>query len=269
MSQPSTGWSDSPRSPRWRLPSRGSPATPSAPATSTRRWSKRKSARKPRRMALRAIRSSATCCSRSSRTSGSRRLRSWVRSRSSSRARRRHRSLASPCRSMAAGPRIERGCQASIQSREEKVNKVLDAKDTQLMADATEQVACTQEPAQKRRQIVLVFQGGGALGAYQAGVYQALHEGNIEPDWIIGTSIGAINASLIAGNEPGSRLDRLEEFWRRMRRNELGTPWSWRGLSDTTAYWSTVLSGIPGFFEPNPFAFLGAHYPLGRDKAGF
>jgi Patatin-like phospholipase len=49
------------------------------------------------------------------------------------------------------------------------------------------------------RQIVLVFQGGGALGAYQAGVYQALHEANIEPDWIIGTSIGAINAALIAG----------------------------------------------------------------------
>ena len=49
---------------------------------------------------------------------------------------------------------------------------------------------------------MLVFQGGGALGAYQAGVYQALHEAGIEPDWIIGTSIGAINASLIAGNEP-------------------------------------------------------------------
>jgi NTE family protein len=51
-------------------------------------------------------------------------------------------------------------------------------------------------------QIVLVLQGGGALGSYQAGVYQALQEAGIEPDWIIGTSIGAINASLIAGNEP-------------------------------------------------------------------
>ena len=50
--------------------------------------------------------------------------------------------------------------------------------------------------------IVLVLQGGGALGAYQAGVYQALHEAGIEPDWMIGTSIGAINAALIAGNEP-------------------------------------------------------------------
>src|SRR4051794_6195525 len=71
------------------------------------------------------------------------------------------------------------------------------------------------------RQTVLVFQGGGALGAYQAGVYQALHEAEIEPDWIIGTSIGAINASLIAGNEPENRLERLQEFWRRMRRKEL------------------------------------------------
>lgn len=61
-------------------------------------------------------------------------------------------------------------------------------------------------------QIVLVFQGGGALGAYQAGVYQALHEAGIEPDWIIGTSIGAINAALIAGNEVENRLPRLAEF---------------------------------------------------------
>ena len=54
-------------------------------------------------------------------------------------------------------------------------------------------------------QVVLVLQGGGALGSYQAGVYQALHEAGIEPDWIIGTSIGAINASLIAGNAPQNR----------------------------------------------------------------
>src|SRR6516165_6525787 len=58
------------------------------------------------------------------------------------------------------------------------------------------------QPASGPGQIVLVLQGGGALGAYQAGVYQALHEIGIEPDWIIGTSIGAINASLIAGNQP-------------------------------------------------------------------
>src|SRR5690349_18892416 len=100
----------------------------------------------------------------------------------------------------------------------------------------------------KLQQTVLVFQGGGALGAYQAGVYQALHEANIEPDWIIGTSIGAINASLIAGNKPESRLDRLEEFWRRMRRKEFWGLSTWGGFSDTSAYWSTLLGGIPGFF---------------------
>src|ERR671935_1357185 len=126
-----------------------------------------------------------------------------------------------------------------------------------------------KKPPQEQRQVVLVFQGGGALGAYQAGVYQALHESGLEPDWIIGTSIGAINASLIAGNERYNRIDRLEEFWRRMRRKEFWGLAAWPALSDTAAYWSTVLGGIPGFFEPNPFAFLGAQYPLGKDAAGF
>src|SRR5688500_18540928 len=71
-------------------------------------------------------------------------------------------------------------------------------------------------------QVVLVFQGGGALGAYQAGVYQALAEEGIEPDWVIGTSIGAINAALIAGNPPEKRLPRMREFWRRVRHG----PWT-------------------------------------------
>jgi len=119
------------------------------------------------------------------------------------------------------------------------------------------------------RQTVLVFQGGGALGAYQAGVYQALHEAQIEPDWIIGTSIGAINASLIAGNEPENRLPRLEEFWRRMRRKELWGRSTWPGAADAANYWATVLGGIPGFFEPNPLAFFGSHIRLGAEGAGF
>ncbi len=67
-------------------------------------------------------------------------------------------------------------------------------------------------------QVVLVLQGGGALGSYQAGVHQALHEAGIEPDWIVGTSIGAINASLIAGNTPQDRLPRPNEFWSRVQR---------------------------------------------------
>ena len=133
---------------------------------------------------------------------------------------------------------------------------MLEVSKSRHIADAQERPASEASPAQ-RLQVVLVFQGGGALGAYQAGVYQALHEGGIEPDWIIGTSIGAINASLIAGNEPEHRLDRLEEFWRRMKRKEFWGLANWPGLADTTSYWSTLLGGIPGFFEPNPLAFLG------------
>ena len=61
--------------------------------------------------------------------------------------------------------------------------------------------------------MALVLQGGGALGAYQAGVYQALHEAEIEPDWVSGVSIGAINSAIIAGNSRRRRLDRLRAFW--------------------------------------------------------
>jgi len=61
--------------------------------------------------------------------------------------------------------------------------------------------------------VVLVLQGGGALGAYQAGVYEALAEAGINPDWIAGVSVGAINGAIIAGNPPNSRIDRMREFW--------------------------------------------------------
>src|SRR5471032_171834 len=61
--------------------------------------------------------------------------------------------------------------------------------------------------------IALLLQGGGALGAYQAGVYQALSEAGLEPDWVAGISIGAINAAIIAGNSPAERLQKLREFW--------------------------------------------------------
>ena len=62
-------------------------------------------------------------------------------------------------------------------------------------------------------QTVLLLQGGGALGSYQAGVYQALAEANLRPDWVAGISIGAVNAALIAGNPPESRVEKLREFW--------------------------------------------------------
>lgn len=118
-------------------------------------------------------------------------------------------------------------------------------------------------------QQVLVLQGGGALGAYQVGVYQALHETGIEPDWVIGTSIGAINASIIAGSPVGERMDRLAEFWRRVEHGhvfEAGLPPSvatfWRNAA-------TVSGGHPAFFSPNPFAFASVHWPFEPEEAGY
>jgi NTE family protein len=126
------------------------------------------------------------------------------------------------------------------------------------------------QPTSRPGQIVLVLQGGGALGAYQAGVYQALHETGIEPDWIIGTSIGAINASLIAGNEVQDRLPMLKEFWQRMAHKTFLHAWSgWERIAQSHSYWQTISSGIAGFFEPNPLAFCGGHIPLGADRAGY
>jgi NTE family protein len=146
------------------------------------------------------------------------------------------------------------------------VNKIVDM--ALLGADDSPGV-CHTGASQTSRQIVLVFQGGGALGAYQAGVYQALHEAEIEPDWIVGTSIGAINASLIAGNERENRLDRMREFWRRVTRKETWSLSLWPGMADALGYWSTVMGGIDGFFKPNQLAFFGSHVHLGADNAGF
>jgi NTE family protein len=119
-------------------------------------------------------------------------------------------------------------------------------------------------------QIVLVLQGGGALGSYQAGVYEALHEAGVEPDWIIGTSIGAINAALIAGNEPQNRVAKLREFWKRVEQRPV---WAFPGLLpsviEALSYWSTISNGLPNFFTLNPLSQLGAAYPLGPDRAGY
>ena len=120
-------------------------------------------------------------------------------------------------------------------------------------------------------QVVLVLQGGGALGAYQVGVYEAMHEAGIEPDWIIGTSIGAINAALIAGNEPGDRFDRLHEFWERVEisATELDLMRLFTGLPNVAANFGTIWKGIPAFFTPHLPAWFGAHVPLGTEAAGY
>jgi NTE family protein len=115
----------------------------------------------------------------------------------------------------------------------------------------------SRKPLDRHEQVVLVLPGGGALGAYQAGVYEALSGAGLEPDWVIGTSIGAINAALIAGNPPARRLGRLREFWRRVEQKpSLGA-------------WSIVASGLPAFFTPRPRAWAGPHAALGLDEASY
>src|SRR5438045_6543555 len=112
-------------------------------------------------------------------------------------------------------------------------------------------------------QTVLVLQGGGALGAYQVGVYEALHEAGIEPDWVIGTSIGAINAAIIAGNAPQHRLTRLEAFWNAIEhRAVVELPRAVADFSSAFANLTTLAHGIAPFFVPNPASWFGPHMPV-------
>jgi NTE family protein len=106
--------------------------------------------------------------------------------------------------------------------------------------------------------VALLLQGGGALGAYQAGVYEALSEAGIHPDWIAGISIGAINAAIIAGNPPNSRADRLREFWTQVTTDGF---WPYLGgnLGDAARNFlnqmsatMALASGASGFFAARP-----------------
>ena len=119
--------------------------------------------------------------------------------------------------------------------------------------------------------VALVLQGGGALGAYQAGVYHALNEASIGVDWLCGTSIGAINGAIIAGNPPEKRVERLRDFWETVTTPPVripNIPWftelAWNGNAHTR-YWanrmsafSTMLHGAPGFFSPRPLPPLNS-----------
>jgi NTE family protein len=126
-------------------------------------------------------------------------------------------------------------------------------------------------------QITLVLQGGGALGSYQAGVYQALAEADLHPDWVAGISIGAINSAIIAGNPPDRRVDRLREFWETVSTSPLGIPHSksleakddlGHQLINQARAMSILFFGAPNFFIPRlPPAWL---WPAGRvDKASY
>jgi NTE family protein len=103
-------------------------------------------------------------------------------------------------------------------------------------------------------QVALVLQGGGALGAYQAGAYQGLAEKGIDIDWIAGISIGAVNAAIIAGNRPEDRLARLRGFWERITSALPAFPMaggdSWREWAHLMSAGFVAMQGVPGFFSP-------------------
>ena len=124
--------------------------------------------------------------------------------------------------------------------------------------------------AQSVGQTVLVLQGGGALGAYQVGVYQALHEACIEPQWVIGTSIGAINGAIIAGNPPQKRLEKLTRFWESVQRGSFSAlNGLWPAAAAALSNIETYLRGIEGFFALNPVAACSLAMPLGIERAAF
>ena len=106
--------------------------------------------------------------------------------------------------------------------------------------------------------IALLLQGGGALGAYQAGVYEGLAEADLLPDWVAGISIGAINAALIAGNSPETRVEKLRSFWEDITADPVGFwPWPIDLGGDFARTWANrwsataaALVGAPAFFSP-------------------
>lgn len=122
---------------------------------------------------------------------------------------------------------------------------------------------------------VLILQGGGALGAYQAGVYQHLHEHHQPIDWVIGTSIGAINSALIAGNQPERRVDRLREFWHSLTPDSSPgsklwpTLFPWLPQPPSINTMGTMLTGVYGFFKPRPGAAWDIDAKVPLEQAGF
>lgn len=105
-------------------------------------------------------------------------------------------------------------------------------------------------------QVALVLQGGGALGAYQGGAFTGLAEHGFKIDWVVGTSIGAINGAIIAGNPPEQRVEKLKAFWEYVAQDEpslmphLGTADWMRPWTNAMKNFNTLSKGIPGFFQP-------------------
>ncbi|TAK94083.1 MAG: patatin-like phospholipase family protein, partial [Aquabacterium sp.] len=117
---------------------------------------------------------------------------------------------------------------------------------------------------------------GGALGAYQGGVFQVLEEHGFNPSWVVGTSIGAINSALIAGNRPEHRLARLTEFWNLVARADVSLgaalpPFAtWLGpVVKVGSYLDTITRGVPGFFVPRPGMLLNIEQQVPTPEASF
>src|SRR5262252_9352114 len=110
-------------------------------------------------------------------------------------------------------------------------------------------------PASYDKKVGLVLQGGGALGSYQAGVYEALASSEYMPDWVAGVSIGAINAAIIAGNAPKDRVARLRSFWEEITAPTMLWPRTTGPLAACRRWASAMMAiafGQPGFFAPQP-----------------
>ena len=127
--------------------------------------------------------------------------------------------------------------------------------------------------ARHKNRVALVLQGGGALGAYQAGVFEAMHEHDLVPDWVVGTSIGAINAAIIAGNKPVDQVSRLQEFWRRVAHED---SFDLTQVIDSARQFNTWLStldsvvhGVHGFFSPRLFSTFATGFPVAPEEASF
>lgn len=120
---------------------------------------------------------------------------------------------------------------------------------------------------------VLILQGGGALGAYQAGVYQNLLEHHMPIDWVIGTSIGAINSALIAGNPPETRLSKMQGFWESLTPQSAPAMWAglppWLNIPHAASTMGTIMNGVDGFFKPRFGQTLDMHAKIPLDQAGF
>jgi NTE family protein len=132
-------------------------------------------------------------------------------------------------------------------------------------------MASSIKPIKTRPRVALVLQGGGALGAYQAGVYEALDEHGMTPDWVVGTSIGAINAALIAGNAHSARLSKLKAFWDEVAHNDLldmrRVPDAARHLNTMLTTFDSMTKGVSGFYTPRWFSPFLAGLPVAAEAA--